>query len=169
MRMRVIMTVGMPVPVRMAMPVVVVMTLTMLMAVIMTLRLAVAIGAAFRIERRGNGGQLAAEAGDHVLDHMIAADAQDAAHELGRQVAVAQMPGNLDQMGHVVCRNFHEVFVRAQNLDDPAIFQLQAVAMMQMHGMRLIEQEIQTLVSGHGCPPPVPVLPVEGNGVCRGA
>src|SRR3546814_9655801 len=82
---------------RMPMAVIVVM---MMLVVVMTSpgrdRRAFGIGAAFGIEWRHDRLAMATQALDHVGDHMIVADAQarriHRSQQLGRQVAIAQMP-----------------------------------------------------------------------------
>ena len=59
------------------------------------------IGAAFGIERRLDLDHARAEPLHHRLDDMIAPDAQAFRHDLGRQMAVAEMPGDPDQMMRV--------------------------------------------------------------------
>src|SRR3546814_9245719 len=87
---------------RMPMAVIVVM---MMLVVVMTSpgrdRRAFGIGAAFGIEWRHDRLAMATQALDHVGDHMIVADAQarriHRSQQLGRQVAIAQMPRDPDE------------------------------------------------------------------------
>src|SRR3546814_19767512 len=87
---------------RMPMAVIVVM---MMLVVVMTSpgrdRRAFGIGAAFGIEWRHDRLAMATQALDHVGDHMIVADAQarriHRSPQLGRQVAIAQMPRDPDE------------------------------------------------------------------------
>src|ERR1700761_5089230 len=58
----------------------------------------VGIGAAFRIERRLDLDDARAETFYHCLDHVVAPDPQTPRHDLGWQMAVAEMPGHPDQM-----------------------------------------------------------------------
>src|ERR1700704_7176518 len=52
-----------------------------------------AVGAAFRIERRAHLAHLRAQALQHVDDHVIVADQDAVGVDLRRQVAIAEMPG----------------------------------------------------------------------------
>lgn len=100
-RVRMRMTVRVAVAVRMLMPVMRVPAMPMavpkIMTMIMPVRAALAIGAAFRVEGRHRVGEGAAKADNHVLDHMVMQDAQGPVHQLCRQMAVAQMPGDPHQ------------------------------------------------------------------------
>ena len=61
------------------------------------------IGAAFGIERRLDLDDARAEPLHHRLDDVVAADAQPFRHDLRRQMAVAEMPGDPDQMMRIGC------------------------------------------------------------------
>ncbi len=63
-----------------------------MMGMIMMGMAALQIGAAFRIEGRLDGPQLAAQTFDHRLDHMVPANAQPAIGDLHREMPVAEMP-----------------------------------------------------------------------------
>ena len=83
--------------------VMVVMTVIMPMRVVMTVAvMMVLVGAVLRIERRFDWRKPRAEPAQHVLDHMIAADAQPVADDLHVDVAVADVPGEPRQL--VACR-----------------------------------------------------------------
>ena len=64
------------------------------------------IGAAFGIERRFDLDEARAQPSDHCLDHMIAADAQSSGRDLGRQMPIAEMPGEADQMLRIMSPDF---------------------------------------------------------------
>ena len=56
------------------------------------------VRAALGIERRLDLDDARAQPLHHRLDDVIASDAQAFRHDLGRQMAIAEMPGNPDQM-----------------------------------------------------------------------
>ena len=62
------------------------------------------IGAAFGIERRLDLDHARAQPLHHRLDDVVAPDAQALRHDLGRQMAVAEMPGDPHQMHADRCR-----------------------------------------------------------------
>ena len=109
--------------------------------VIMTLGLTMPVGTAFRIKGCDQLAQLAAEFFDHVLNHVITPDTQRVAHQLGRQMPVAEMPGDLNKMRAIRCADFHQVFRFSADLNDPAVVENQAVTVMQMNGICLIQKE----------------------------
>ena len=64
------------------------------------------IGAAFGVERRVDLDHPCAQSLCHRLDDVIAPNPQAFCHDLGRQMAVAEMPGETNQMLRVVPSNF---------------------------------------------------------------
>ena len=72
----------------------------------------VAVGAAFRLERRAAAGDLRAQLAQHVLDHVVVADAQASRQDLGRQVPVAEMPGKARQPLRIGGGDLEDVLVR---------------------------------------------------------
>src|SRR6185437_7081751 len=67
--------------------------------VVMAMHMAAAgIGAAFGIERRLDLDDARPKTLHHGLDHMVAPDPQALGHDLRRQMAIAEMPGDPDQM-----------------------------------------------------------------------
>lgn len=79
------------------------------------------IGAAFRIERRFDLDDPRAEPLHHRLDDVIATDAQAPPRDLGRQMAVAEMPADPNQVLRVVAADLRQRLRRRHDLDQPAI------------------------------------------------
>jgi hypothetical protein len=126
------------------------------------------VGAAFGIERRLDLGHARAEPPDHLLDDVIAPDAKTLGHDLGRQMAVAEMPGDPDQMVRIRAANFNQRLRRRDHLDQPAVVEHQRIAATQRDGVFQIEQELESARAGHGHAPPVPVVEIEHDGIGRG-
>ena len=99
------------------------------------------IGAAFGIEWRLDLDQARAEPFDQRLDHVIAANAQGRGRDLGRQMAIAKMPGQADQVVRVRSLDLDQGFGCGHHLDQPAVFQHQRIAAAQHDGAFQIEQE----------------------------
>ena len=126
------------------------------------------IGAAFGIERRLDLDDARAQPLHHRLDDVIAADAQALRHDLRRQMAVAEMPGDPDQMQRIGAADFEQRLRGGDHLDQPAVFQHQRIAAAQRDGVFEIEQEFQPARARHRHPPPVPVVEIEHDGIGRG-
>src|SRR5882757_3867760 len=95
---------------------------------ILGMRMGGGIGAAFGIERRLDLDDAGAEPGHHRLDDVVAADAQALRHDLGRQMAIAEMSGDPYQMERVGATDFNQRLGSGDHLDQAAVFQHQRVA-----------------------------------------
>lgn len=131
-------------------------------------RMARRIGAAFGIERRLDLDDPRAEPLHHRLDDVIAADAQALRHDLRRQMAVAEMPGDANQMQRISAADLDQRFSGRHHLDQPAVFQHQRIAAAQRDGIFEIEQEFQPARPRHRHAPPVPVVEIEHDSIGRG-
>ncbi len=138
-----------------------------IVTIMVVMVVAVGIGAAFGIEGGGDVGDGGVEVGDHVFDHRIAANAQVVAEKLGRQMAVAEVPGDAEQAGGRVRRDLGERFGRRIDGDDAAVLEHQPVAVPERHGLGQIEQEIQPASSGHRHAAAVPLVVIEDDAVDR--
>jgi hypothetical protein len=125
------------------------------------------IGAAFGIERRFDRDDAGAEAARHILDDVIAPDAQAFLQQFGRQMAIAEMPGDPHQGGGVGAANFSQGLGRSDDFDDPPVLQRQAIAGPQHHRLRQIEQEGQTPNPGHRHAPAIAIVVIENDRIRR--
>ena len=154
---------------------VVVMIVTVVMMAAMIMRFAgvrmlvpaTGIGATFRIERRFDLDDARAQPLDHGLDHVIAPDAQTPRRDLRRQMAIAEMPGDPNQMLRVPASDFDQRLRRCHDLNQPAIVKHQRVAAAQRHRVFEVEQEFKPAGAGHCHPPPVTVVEIEHDGIGR--
>ena len=121
----------------------------------------------FGIERRFDLDDARAQPPHHRLDDVIAADAQTFRHDLGRQMTIAEMPGDPHQMQRIGAADFEQRLGGGHHLDQPAILQHQRIAAAQRHRVFQIEQEREAARPRHRHPPPVPVVEIEHNGIGR--
>jgi hypothetical protein len=150
----------------MPMPVVVMRLVVAPMVVVpMILAGAGGISAAFGIERRLDLDYARAKPLHHLLDHVVAPDAQTPGHDLRRQMAVAEMPSDPDQVVRIGAANFQQRFRRRDHLDQPAVVEHQRVAAPERNGVFQIEQKLKPARAGHRHAPPVPVVEIEHDGV----
>jgi len=132
------------------------------------MRMARRIGATFGIERRLDLDDARAQSLDHRLDDVIPADAQALWHDLRRQMAVAEMPGDPNQMQRIGAADLDQRFGGRHHLDQPSILQHQRIAAAQRDRVFEIEQELEPAGTRHRHPPPVPVVKIEHDGIGRG-
>jgi hypothetical protein len=116
------------------------MSMTAAMAVNMLFRL---IGPTLRIERRLDMHDLRAKASRHLLDDVIAADAQFLSGDLGWQMAIAKVPSETHQSACVAAAHFGQQLRRGQNLDELPIVQHQSIAAAQPSRFWQIEQKLK--------------------------
>jgi hypothetical protein len=116
---------------------------------------------ALGIERRLDLDDARTQSLYHRLDDVIPADAQAFWHDLRRQMAVAKMPGNPNQMKGIGAPDLKQRLGGRHHLDQPAIFQHQRITAAQRDGVFQIEQEFQPARPRHRHPPPVPVVEIE--------
>jgi len=154
----------------MAVVMMVVVVMRVIVAIVMVVPLrgrAFDIGAAFRIERRFDLDDAGAQPARHILDHMIAANAQALLQQFRRQMPIAQMPRHPRQRRRIRAANFRQRLGRRDHFDDAPIFQRQPIAAAQHHRLRQIEQERQPAYAGHRDAPPMPLVVVEHDRVGR--
>src|SRR5665213_307023 len=109
---------------------------------------AAGIGAAFGIERRLDLDDARAQPFCHRLDDMIAPDPQAPRHNLRRQMAVAEMPGDANQMLRIVAANFGQRLGCRHHLDQPVVLEHQRIAAAQHHRVFEIEQKFEPARAG---------------------
>ena len=160
-------TVTMAMAVIMIMVMIVAMMRVVVMAVLVCMSGGDGVGAAFGIEWRLDLDHAAAEAAHHLLDHMIAADAQPLCHHLHRQVAVAEVPGDAHEMQVVAAADFQQRLRGCHHLDQPPVVQHQRVAAAQRDHLGQVEQELQPARTGHRHAPAMAVVELEHDGVSR--
>lgn len=164
MMLVVMMIVGMIMPVA-----VILMAVPMIPGVIVSMIMAmdapVTIGAAFRVERGLDGRDRGAEPFQHGLDDMVAADAQLLAEEFGREVAVAEMPGDPHEMGGVAGCDLGQRLRRRLDGDDAPVLEQQPVAVAQRDRVRKVEQEGRAALRRHRDTPAMAGVEIEDDGI----
>ena len=126
------------------------------------------ISAALGIERRLDLDDARTQSLHHRLDDVIPADAQAFWHDLRRQMAVAEMPGNANEMQRIGAPDLDQGLGGRHYLDQPTVLQHQCVAAAQRDRVFQIEQELQPARPLHRHPPPVPIVEIEHHGIGGG-
>ena len=118
-----------------------------------------------RIERRLDRGELRAETTQHILQHMVTANAQLAADHLHIGVAIADVPGEPGEIMRARRRDLDQRFGLAGNPHDCSILQHEPVAVPQRGGMRQVEQECGATLARQRDPPAMALIGVEDDTV----
>ncbi|KRR24770.1 hypothetical protein CQ14_05335 [Bradyrhizobium lablabi] len=173
--MMIVITVVMVITVVIVITVVVVRVIIMVMMTVIMMVVAVImrgmivrglrVGAALGIERRLDLDDAPAEPLHHRLDDVIAADAQALWHDLRRQMAVAEMPGDANQVQGIGAADLDQGLGRRHHFDQPAVLQHQRIAAAQRDRIFQIEQEFEPARTRHRHPPPVPIVKIEHDGI----
>ena len=103
--------------------------------------------ARLRIERCIDYRAPAAQARNHLLQHVIAADAQPVADDLHIGVAVAEMPSQLHQRERRPRRDLGQRLGLPCHQHDPAIVEHDAVAVAQRDGLVQIQQKLGPMLA----------------------
>jgi hypothetical protein len=127
------------------------------------------IGAAFGIERRFERDHAGAETFGHGLDDGIAANAQRFPRYFGRQVTVAEMPGDASERERVSGPDLRQRFGRGDHLDHTSVLEPQPVAAAQHRRLDKIEQEFEPADAGHGDASAIALVEVEHHTIRRSA
>lgn len=147
---------------------VIVMAMIVAMAMVVSMIMGGAgIGSALRIERRLDLGQPATETTDHLLDDVVAADPKAPWRDLGRQMPVAEMPGNPYQVLRIAAADFDQRFGRGHHLDEAAILEDQRVTTAQRDRLLKVQHECKPADACHRHAPTVTIVEVEHHGVDR--
>jgi hypothetical protein len=126
------------------------------------------IGAPLRIEWRLDLDRSGPQPLHHRLNHVIAPDAQTFRCDLCRQMTIAEMPGDTNQMLRILAADFHQRLGRRNHFDQPAIFKRQGVTAPQRDRLFQIEQEFEPARARHHHAPPVTVVEIKHHGIGRG-
>ena len=114
---------------------------SMVMTMIMP---AMIIRAALRLERPRHLHERATLTADHLGEDMVILDVERVVRDLGRRVAVADVPGHAHQPERALGADFEQVLRSRIHQHKAAIFQFQGVASVQVRGLVEIEQEVRS-------------------------
>src|SRR5688500_9851468 len=106
------------------------------------------IRAGFRIERRFDRRDFGAEARGHFFQHVIVPDEQPLAHDLHIGVAVAEMPGQADELRSRRSAKLKQWLGLADDSYDRPILKHEPVAVLEHRRCFEIEQETRSRSAG---------------------
>lgn len=136
------------------------------MIMIVAVDFAMTVGAALRVEGGQDWRHGGAEPLQHVLDDVIVADAQTITEELGRQVPVAEMPGDPDKIGRAGGSDLEQPLGHRLHQNQTAILKLESIAILH-HGRLLeIEQEHGLADATHDETAAVAIVALESKRIC---
>jgi hypothetical protein len=141
------------------------MIMIVVMAVMMIVAVMLIVGAALGIERRFDRRQPRAEPAKHLLDDVIAPDAQPFADDLDVDVTIADVPSKPRQVVAIDSGDFNERLGPPDDPHDCAVLEHQPVAIAQRGGLRKVEQEFRAALAAQHDPAAMAVMRIERDRV----
>jgi hypothetical protein len=115
--------------------------------VIMVAMVAVAaVSTAFRLEGGLHLYKIRFEVMEHILDHMVRANAKNLISNLSRQMPISQMPGKAHKLIGIFMPDFDNKLSSGLNLQQPPIVKLQAISIGHRNCFRKVEKDIFALI-----------------------
>jgi hypothetical protein len=105
-----------------------------------------AIRASFGLKGDLYLGQISSKATKHLFDNVIRANQEGVTPNLGRQVAISQMPGKTNQLIRVFMSDFYQQFARGLDTEPSAIFGLKAISVGHGYSLGEIQQDVLALI-----------------------
>ena len=119
------------------------------------------VSAALGVKRRLQPCHGRAELDGHILNYMILADAQAILHQLGRQMAISQMPGHTDQMRQIIAADIGNRLVPGTYSNRRSIFQQQDVPIPQCFQLWQVKKEGCSAICLQLQPPPAAMIKIQ--------
>ena len=104
------------------------------------------IGTVLGKERFGGIGKPGAEAQQHVANDVVALDQDAAGFELGRQVAVAEVPGEAEQVPVIFPANLVEPFRGGDHLHQPPVLEQERAMILKRYRAREIDEHLAAML-----------------------
>jgi hypothetical protein len=144
------------------------MRVTMAMRVIVTVHMIVAVrmllvGAMLWIEWHFHRREARAEPAQHVLDHVVTANAQPIADDLHVDMPVADMPGEPRQFVTIGRGDFDKRLRPADDAHDAAVVEHETVTVTQCRRLRQVEQEGRAALAHQNGTAAMALMRVERN------
>ena len=143
----VVVVVAVAVAVAVALTMTMTMTMTVFIVAVAVVLTVTGVGPGLRIERRLERGDARAEPLEHARDHPVVADAQVIARHLRRQVSVAEVPGERQQVLRVAPAHREQRLGGGAHRDAAAVLEHETFAVAQQARLGQIEQEGDTAVA----------------------
>jgi hypothetical protein len=139
----------------------------MMMPTVAVFVIVAAVRAAFGLKGRLHLNELRAKAMEHLFDHVVGPNPKNVASNFSRQMTVSQMPCKARELMEIFVSDFHNQLRSSLNLQPPAIFQLQAIAICHRDGFRKVKEDIFAMIGRQANTPAVARIKIERQSACR--
>ncbi|MGF7051205.1 hypothetical protein GGC47_000365 [Bosea sp. OAE752] len=136
-----------------------------IMGVIVAVSMVVVVGAALGLEGAFHRRHRTALPAHHLGQDVVVLDVDRVGGDLGRGMAVADMPGDAHQPQRVLGADLQQALRCGLDLDKAPVLQLHGVAISQHRGLVEIEQDIEPAIGLEGKAAAIAVVMVEGERV----
>jgi hypothetical protein len=138
----------------------------MMMPTVAVFVIVATVRAAFGLKRCLHLNELRSKAMEHILDHMVGPNPKNVVSNFSRQVPVSQMPRKAHELMGIFVPDFHNRLRSSLNLQPPAIFQLQAIAICHRHGLRKVKQDIFAMIRSEANAAAMACVKIECQSAC---
>ncbi len=136
-----------------------------IMGVIVAVSMVVVVGAALGLEGALHRRHRTALPAHHLGQDVVVLDVDRVGGDLGRGMAVADMPGDAHQPQRVLGADLQQALRCGLDLDKAPVLQLHGVAISQHRGLVEIEQDIEPAIGLEGKATAIAIVMVEGERV----
>jgi|SRR5882724_3807867 len=99
----------------------------------------ITISSALRLEGSGHLHKICSETVEHVLNHVVRADAKNSASNFRRQMSISEMPGKTHKLMGILMPDFDNKLRGRLNLEPPPVVELQAISIGHCNRFRKVE------------------------------
>jgi hypothetical protein len=139
----------------------------MMMPTVAVIVVMAAVRTAFGLERGLHLHELRSKAMKHLFDHVVGPNTKSVVSNFSRQVPVSQMPRKAHELMGIFVSDFHNQLGSSLNLQPPAIFQLQAIAIGHGNGLRKIKEDIFAMIRSQANTAAMARVEIESESACR--
>jgi hypothetical protein len=125
-----------------------------------------AVSTAFGLERGLHLHELRSKAMKHLFDHVVGPNAKSVVSNFSRQVPVSQMPRKAHELMGIFVSDFYNQLGSSLNLQPPAIFQLQAIAIGHRNGLRKVKEDIFAMIRSQANTAAMARVEIERQSAC---
>lgn len=90
--------------------------------------------------------EIRSETAEHILDHMVGANAKNVVPNFRRQMPVSQMPSKPRERMRIFVSDFDDGLRGCVDLQPPSVVQLQAISIRHCDGFWQVEKDILPLI-----------------------
>jgi hypothetical protein len=125
-----------------------------------------AVGTAFGLEGGPHLYKIRSEAKEHILDHVVGADAKSLVSNFSRQMPVSEMPSKAHKLVWISMRDFHNKLRGSPNLQPSPVFKLQAISIRHRDRLWEVQEHILALICCQANAPAMARFKIEREDAC---